>query len=693
MARKSKKPRSMATSGADSREARLKLQPKIRMIANCSTQVNAIRAEMCSALAVNKAVRREVPPVRGNEAAPLLKRALPKTAARGHLKEPAKAKAHVFVELVEDTPGERRVHRGQSGRRSNIVAATVPIKDLDALAARPEVAYVELGQGLSVPRPDVSSDVVGPPPFDLRKFGSPRVHHDGKGVLIGIIDVMGFDFAHPDFRDEEGGTRWVAIWDQGGQGRPPPKGNGSGYFVYGSELRKEHLDQAIKQAPKAGVPPQDLEPQSQMEEGSHGTHVASIAAGRRGVCRKAYLAGVLISLPPEDEDRRRTFSDSTRIAHAVDYLLRIAHELGDVPVSINISLGTNGHAHDGSSPISRWIDSALSMPGRSVCTAAGNAGQEVAEFEGDMGYVMGRIHTSGTIAARELYADLEWTVVGNGIADVSENELELWYGPQDRFDVSVKPPGGNWIGPVEPRQFMENVQLGDGSLISIYNELYHPANGANYISIYLSPFLSEHGVVGVPAGEWTVRLQGREVRDGRYHGWIERDDPRRLGRVGDRDAWRFPSFFSERSTVDNSTVGSLSCGNRVIAVANLDEAAQRIAISSSQGPTRDGRSKPEIAASGTNVVAAKGFAGADDQWISMSGTSMASPFVAGLVGLMLGAEPTLTAAQIAGILQRTARPLPGASFAWANDAGFGVIDPDRCLEEAASTGVRQDVTP
>ncbi len=77
----------------------------------------------------------------------------------------------------------------------------------------------------------------------------------------------------------------------------------------------------------------------------------------------------------------------------------------------------------------------------------------------------------------------------------------------------------------------------------------------------------------------------------------------------------------------------------------------------------------------------------------MSGASMASPFVTGVVGLMLGVEPSLTAAQIAGILQRTARPLAGASFAWANDAGFGVIDPDRCLQEAAVARTREEITP
>jgi hypothetical protein len=40
---------------------------------------------------------------------------------------------------------------------------------------------------------------------------------------------------------------------------------------------------------------------------------------------------------------------------------------------------------------------------------------------------------------------------------------------------------------------------------------------------------------------------------------------------------------------------------------------------------------------------------------------------------MLAAEPTLTAAQILGIIKATARPLPGATYQWVNDLGFGVI--------------------
>jgi hypothetical protein len=249
-----------------------------------------------------------------------------------------------------------------------------------------------------------------------------------------------------------------------------------------------------------------------------------------------------------------------------------------------------------------------------------------------------------------------------------------------------------WIGPVEPLQYIENSQLPEGSFVSIYNELYHPANGSNYISIYLSPFYTQQGPVGIPAGKWTVRLEGKEVRDGSFHGWIERDDPRPAGRAGSDEQWNFPSFFSARSNVDRSSVSSLACAMNVISVSNLDDANERIHITSSQGPTRDGRFKPDVAAPGTDIVAARGFT-TGNAWIGMTGTSMASPHVCGLIGLLLATEPSLTAAQINGIIQRTSRPLPGATFMWAHDAGFGRLQEDACLAEAAVINSRKDLLP
>ena len=185
--------------------------------------------------------------------------------------------------------------------------------------------------------------------------------------------------------------------------------------------------------------------------------------------------------------------------------------------------------------------------------------------------------------ARGLEVELEWTVVGDGIEDRSENELEIWYGSQDRFSVAVKPPGGSdWIS-VNPRQFLENHRLPSGTTLSIYNELYHPTNGANYIALYLSPNLDAANFRGIDAGVWKVRLTGEEVRDGRFNAWIERDDPAELEPVAGRRVFRFPSFFTEQSHTDSHSISSLACGHRVIAVANLDDAKQRITCEQQPG--------------------------------------------------------------------------------------------------------------
>ncbi|HZI18044.1 MAG TPA: S8 family serine peptidase [Pyrinomonadaceae bacterium] len=690
-----------------------KVQPKLRMISNSKARVNTVRSEMCAALSVESVtLRNEVSILRDESSAPLTKEKFEESHGslrnrRGTMDSvPSNIYANVFIETLDAAAGGR-AFAGERARKSTLVTARVPLSKLRDIAARDNVLHVELGEPLAAPTPAVAAGRTDPPAPALRKVAGEQHHNDGEGVLIGIIDVQGFDFSHPDFLDSKGRTRFVRVWDQGaepGFSRPAPKG--SKQFSYGAELTAAHMNAAIKASPRLKLPAYELERQSQIVPGSHATHVASIAAGNLGVCRKAMIAGVLISMPQPstqkgmEQDRRNSFYDSTRVADAVDYLIRVAEELSaergrPVPLSINVSLGTNGHAHDGSSAISRWIDSAMSVPGRCISVAAGNAGQEVAEFEGDMGYVTGRIHTSGAIPARGLVRDIEWVVVGNGYADISENELELWYSPQDRFAISIRPPGSaRWIGPVEPQQYIENRLLDEGCFLSVYNELYHPSNGANYISVYLSPFFAEPAVVGIPSGNWMIRLHGVEVRDGRYHGWIERDDPRRRGRVGGRETWSFPSFFSAASNVDNSSVSSLACGHRVLSVANLDEAAERINISSSQGPTRDNRYKPDTAAPGTKVVAAKGFAGPDDLWVAMTGTSMASPYVAGVAGLMLATakEPKLTAAQVEGIIVRTARPLPGDSFVWRDNAGFGRINPDACIEEALNINVRKDIT-
>lgn len=569
--------------------------------------------------------------------------------------------------------------------RRNLVAATVPMEFLPRLAAMREVAYVHASESLALSLPPVSAmpSSAKPTPRSVTVDGALQT---GQGVLIGIIDVGGFDFAHPDFLDAAGNTRFISIWDQGGDYRPPPN-----QFNYGSELSADRLQAAMALQKTKKMPAVDLERQSQRTPGSHGTHVASIAAGNSGVCPEAMIAGVIISVPMPTDDREKqqwTFSDSSRITDAIDYLFALGAKHG-VSVSVNISLGTNGGPHDGSNGPCRWIDSSLTTSGRAICVAAGNAGQQDGTTPDDLGWMMGRIHTMGQIRSAGLDVDLEWVVVGDGIADFSENELEIWYSPQDRITVSLLPPNSSTWVTASPGQFVQNKRLANGTFLSMYNEMYHPSNGDNYISIYLSPNLDPAGYAPISPGVWKVRLHGEEIRSGHFHAWIERDDPLELERKQKLRAYRFPSFFSKASNVDSHSIGSLACAHRVIAVANEHTASSMINVSSSQGPTREGRNKPDIAAPGTDIVAACGFHD-EKRWVSMTGTSMASPFVCGVVGLMLAAKKTLNAAQCEGILKRTARPLPSHGYEWRSDAGFGVIDPKAALREAKNFDERTE---
>jgi subtilisin family serine protease len=689
-----------------------RLHPKLRAIGNRTDRVNATASVFSSRMAsqmkldagsLSATAESQLAACEGfaggtldGDQVPVTRRPerRPTMAAAGAA---AQAYVNVFIETVNADPGEASPAEQVTARledllqqaglpdgisrrvvpRRNFISATVPVALLADVAAMPGVSFVHAAESLSLTLPVATggSARLKPTPRAVTVGGKRQT---GAGVLIGVVDVGGFDFAHPDFLDRHGDTRFVAIWDQGGDFRAPPADYG-----YGSELSASRLANAVKAQRGGGLPAVELERQSQRSVGSHGTHVASIAAGASGVCPGARIAGVLVSVPEPQglrEQRRMNFSDSSRIVDAIEYLYSVGRELG-LPVSINISLGTNGGAHDGSNGPCRWIDASLNTPGRAICVAAGNAGQEGGATPDDLGWVMGRIHTMGRVQSRGLDVELEWAVVGDGIADVSENEMEIWYGPQDRLSVAVQPPGSpDWFM-VGPREYIENRRLDNGTVLSIYNELYHPTNGDNYIAIYLSPNLNPGTMAPVAPGVWKVRLHGEEIRSGAFHAWIERDDPMEIGRMDQLRAFRFPSFFTAASNVDSHSIGSLACAHRVIGVANIDATAGKVHRSSSQGPTRDGRGKPDIAAPGTDIVAANGFGGGET-WVAMTGTSMASPYVCGVVGLMLAAKPSLNAAQCEGILKRTARPLPSHGYEWRNDAGFGVIDPVAAIEEA-----------
>ena len=280
-------------------------QPKLRMFYNGNTDVNVIRADSSASVAIKDPESYErIGDVRAAESPAVQLDIRKRPQWNKALSEDVLVS--VFLDLTDEAQSDFELPADVEARsfikRGNIAVAEVPLVHVDKLVQRKgiaEVSHISLGEPLVAPRPRITAGDVEAPRENRWRVESTVDHRGGESVLIGLIDVQGFDFTHQDFLDGEGRTRFVRIWDQGGNARPAPAAR-PGETTYGAEFTREHLNNAIQLAQTSGIPAYELEPQSQMAQGSHGTHVASIVAGNRGVCPNALIAGVVISLPYED---------------------------------------------------------------------------------------------------------------------------------------------------------------------------------------------------------------------------------------------------------------------------------------------------------------------------------------------------------------------------------------------------------
>ncbi len=110
-------------------------------------------------------------------------------------------------------------------------------------------------------------------------------------------------------------------------------------------------------------------------------------------------------------------------------------------------------------------------------------------------------------------------------------------------------------------------------------------------------------------------------------------------------------FIAAGNTAVSAQIGTPGSAEDAITVGALDKNSA-IAVYSSQGPTEEGRVKPNIAYVGSNVMSVAFNTG--DQYTDMSGTSMATPGAAGVAALMLQANPDLSPFDIRNIMQETA---------------------------------------
>ena len=496
------------------------------------------------------------------------------------------------------------------------------------LAQLPEVEFIEKPKKLyfqtDVGRQVSCIDIVQDMPLSLR----------GKGTLIGIVD-SGIDYENAEFRNEDGTTRIVSLWDQSVNGRPP-----AGYLA-GTEYTREQIDAALAT--------EDKEVRRQMVKTSdvsgHGTAVAGIAAGNgrgsegrrfRGAAPEAELIIVKMGAP-----REGGFPRTTELMRGVDYIVRKAVELRR-PVAINISFGNTYGSHDGTSLVERFLNDIADMWKNVICIGSGNEGASA-------GHVSGKVR-------RQISETVELAVQQREPA----LSIQIWKSYVDEMGVSVISPSGRQAGPFYEFLGAQRYILGDTELLIYYGE---PKPYSVKQEIYLSLL---PGKQYIESGVWKIVLTPGRIVDGEYQMWLPTQSSLNMG-----------TAFLQPNSMSTLTIPSTA--SLAVTVAAYDARTFSYADSSGRGPAGmyEGENvlKPDIAAPGVRVTAPVPGGG----YQSFSGTSFAAPFVTGSAALLMewgivrGNDPYLYGEKVKAYLRKGAKQLAGYER-WPNALlGYGAL--------------------
>ncbi|WP_082697163.1 S8 family peptidase [Kocuria rosea] len=538
----------------------------------------------------------------------------------------------VQVDGVRDT--ELREHGLRINTRAgDVISGDIALSSVESLGNVEGVVLVEAARPmafeLDISLPETRANLVHQSPPG----------HRGAGVILGIID-SGIDWMHPCFRDGAGNSRVLRIWDQtlfplAGEISPAQ-------FNYGVEYQQGQIDFALATANSRNTI------RSMDGPSGHGTHVTGVAAGDGSAAGNGVPPFNFVGVAPEadiiivtNQVTTEAFGDSATTLDAIQYIYSVAQTFGR-PAVINISQGDNLSAHDGTALLERGIDNLLGGGGRALVKSAGNAAN-------------GGVHASGTVNTDSTSA-IQFIVPES---DKTPDTLDFWYKATDRIGFALKPPSGTETEAIAPGT-SATLAMDNGNRVFVDSVVNYPNNGDNRIYVQLHPGAAP----SVESGTWTVKLIGDSVVDGVWHGWIERGTtvPEFIGEYrNDKVTISIPGTSTEVITVGSYITKGSGTGN--------------LSTFSSRGPTRDGRSAPTIAAPGQAILSANsGASSSDMQYISMSGTSMASPHVAGAVALMLQASPTLTQREVINRLVGAARDDNFTGNVPNNDWGAGKLD-------------------
>lgn len=421
----------------------------------------------------------------------------------------------------------------------------------------------------------------------------PTLELMGENVLIGLLDT-GIDYQNAVFRNLDGTTRILSIWDQTIQTGEPPK-----QFYYGSEYSREQINEALRsENPSSIVPTED--------ENGHGTFLASLAAGS-AVVEEAFIGAApeaslaIVKLKPAKQYLKEYYViPDTAICYqendimlGVQYLVDLANER-NLPLVIGIALGTNFGGHNGTIPLSVLLEQYSYIPNKVFVTGGGNEANE-------------RHHFKGKINSMQDNSEVEIRV-----GEESEGfTMEIWTDIPNLITISLLSPSGERIPRISIKQGTSEVFRFLFEQTQVYVEYRILVQRNNSQLIFLR---FDSPVDGI----WKVIVEPIRLSDGVFHMWLPMEDML-SGEV---------VFLKPEP---DTTLASPADTGSVMSVAYYNGTENSIDINSGRGYTRNGRIKPDIAAPGVSV---KGIL-PGNRFAVRSGSSISVAIATGAVALML----------------------------------------------------------
>ena len=541
-------------------------------------------------------------------------------------------------------------------RFTGLVTAQVPVAKLQAIAALDEVEQVSIAEmmesNVDTTRSVTSVNYVA----EGLQHGLPA-NYDGKGVVFGIID-SGIDFNHAAFQDSLGNTRIKCVY-------MPADNSGTKVTIDGTVLPGSEFDST-----RIASLTTDL------ASSAHGSHTAFIGAGSHCGQYSGMAPGadiVMCALGGKKND--------VNIANSLKYITQYAKRVGK-PCVISISLGTKQGPHDGTSKLCKIYEE-MGKSDAVICLSAGNLGSY-------RRYIHHKFSGMNTATNPNIGSYVTGTQAGytaNFAIDTwsrSRSAVGIKYLLIDPDDNSIFYETGimkaytyHYIGPGMESKRGYNAFLSQyfSGKIGVWVTTESNGHIETYSEVSLKPLRSD-----VKAYKMAVQFYGADGVE--FDSWVTSENAYSWHpQVGD---YKFVNGSDSCSMNDNVTgkntisVGNYVGRNRYMSLSgkemyNSIYPEGSIYVQSSYGIAPNGESYPFVAAPGYFVVSAyNGYnylakpstntayskenptTGRTDYWGSMSGTSMSTPTVAGIVALWLQANPQLKVDDVKEIIRKSA---------------------------------------